>query len=75
MKNFISDLFRESTGGKTSSKKFWGNAFLLLCGITYILDGFHFYEVSMDLFNPTLIAGCTLIGLRTVGGMFSGGKA
>jgi len=29
-----------------------------------------FYDVSADLFNPTLVAGCTLIGLRTIGGMF-----
>ena len=70
MKKFLSDLFKESTDGKTSSKKFWGNVFLTLCGLTYVLDGFHFYAVSMDLFNPTLIAGCALIGLRTVGGMF-----
>lgn len=70
MKKFISDLFKEKTGGKTSSKKFWGNIFLILCAVTFVVDGFHFYEVSKDLFNPTLVAGCTLIGLRTIGSMF-----
>ena len=60
MKKFISDLFREKTGGKISSKKFFGNIFLTLCALTFVVD----------LFNPTLVAGCTLIGLRTIGGMF-----
>ena len=70
MKKFISDLFREKTGGKVSSKKFFGNIFLLLCAVTFVVDGLKFYDVSADLFNPTLVAGCTLIGLRTIGGMF-----
>ena len=70
MKNFINDLFRERKGGKISSKKFWGNIFLILCGVTFVIDGFNFYNVSKDLFSPTLVAGCTLIGLRTIGGMF-----
>ena len=70
MKKFISDLFKERKDGKISSKKFWGNVFLILCALTFVIDGFKFYEVSKDLFNPTLVAGCTLIGLRTIGGMF-----
>jgi hypothetical protein len=70
MKNFINDLFKERKGGKISSKKFWGNIFLILCSITFVVDGLKFYDVSADLFNPTLVAGCTLIGLRTIGGMF-----
>ena len=70
MKKFISDLFREKNGGKISSKKFWGNIFLILCAITFVIDGFKFYDVSKDLFSPALVAGCTLIGLRTIGGMF-----
>jgi len=70
MKKFIRDLFCEKSGEKYSSKKFWGNIFLALCGITYVVDGFHFYEVNNELFSPTLIAGCTLIGLRTIGTLF-----
>ena len=70
MKKFINDLFKETSNGKISSKKFWGNIFLILCALTFVVDGFHFYEVSKDLFNPSLVAGCTLIGLRTIGGMF-----
>ena len=68
------DLFTEKSGGKLSSKKFWGNIFLALCAVTYILDGFHFYDVGKELFNSVLVAGCTLVGLRTVGGMFNNGK-
>jgi len=67
-------LFREKSGGKLSSKKFWGNIFLALCAVTYVLDGFHFYDVGKELFNSILVAGCTLVGLRTVGGMFNSGK-
>jgi len=68
------DLFTEKKGGKLSSKKFWGNIFLALCAITYTLDGFHFYDVGKELFSSLLIAGCTLVGLRTVGGLFNNEK-
>jgi len=67
----MKDLFTEKKGGKVSSKKFWGNIFLALCAATYILDGFHFYDVGKELFNSILVAGCTLVGLRTVGGIFN----
>jgi hypothetical protein len=69
MRKFLSDLFKEKADGKISSKKFWGNILMFFCAATFVMDGLHWYDVSKDLFNPTLIAGCTLIGLRTVGNM------
>jgi len=70
----MKDLFTEKKDGKISSKKFWGNIFLALCAITYILDGFHFYDVGKELFNSILVAGCTLVGLRTFGSLFKDDK-
>ena len=70
----MKDLFTEKKGGKISSKKFWGNIFLALCAITYTLDGFHFYDVGKELFNSILVAGCTLVGLRTFGSLFKSDK-
>jgi hypothetical protein len=68
MKNFtfLKDLFSESKGGKYSSKKFWGHIFMLLVAAAFIVDGLHFYTVNVDLFNTMVIAGTTLIGLRTI---------
>lgn len=70
----MKDLFTEKKDGKISSKKFWGNIFLALCAITYTLDGFHFYDVGKELFNSVLVAGCTLVGLRTFGDLFKNDK-
>jgi len=68
---FFRDLYTEDKGGKYSSKKFWGHIFLALIGFTYLVDGFDWYDINVSLFNSVLIAGCTLIGLNTVKGMFN----
>jgi len=67
---FFRDITSESSGGKYSSKKIWGHIFLALTGATYILDGLHFYKVDHHLFDAMLIAGTTLIGLRTITNLF-----
>jgi hypothetical protein len=74
MKNFkfFKDITSESSGGKYSSKKIWGHVFMTLTGITYILDGLHFYEVDHHLFDAMLISGTTLIGLNAITSMFKG---
>jgi len=67
---FWSDQFRDKTGGKYSSKKFWGFIIMFLVCITFVLDGIAFYTANENLFNSMLIAGCTLLGLRVVSGIF-----
>ena len=68
---FIQDLFREKTDGKYSSKKIWGHIIMLFVIASFALDGLHFYTANVELFNSMLIAGTTLIGLRTVKSIFS----
>ena len=72
MKNwtFFKDLVTEEKGGKYSSKKIWGHIFCGLVGTTYVMDGWHFYEINEHLFDSLLIAGVTLLGLTIVKGMF-----
>lgn len=70
MKEVLSDWFREDKGGKFSSKKLWGHIFCALVGITYVMDGWNFYKINEHLFDSMLIAGVTLLGLRTVSGLF-----
>lgn len=72
MKQFLSDIFTERRGGKTSSKKFWGHIIMLLVAAAFVLDGLHWYEANKTLFGYMLIAGCTLIGLRTAKDIFKG---
>ena len=64
------DLIREDKGGKISSKKIWGHLFMTLVGLTYVVDGLHWYEMNVNAFNSMLIAGCTLIGLKTIKEVF-----
>lgn len=66
MKKILSDWFKEETGGKWSSKKLWGHAILLLVAAAFVLDGLNFYCVNEHLFDAMLIAGTTLIGLKTI---------
>jgi hypothetical protein len=72
--SFWSDQFREKKGGKRSSKKFWGFIIMLLVCISFVLDGIDFYTANENMFNSMLVAGCTLLGLRTVGGLFGNKK-
>ena len=67
---FFKDLTSESSGGKYSSKKIWGHIVMTLVGLTYVADGLHWYTMNLNAFNSMLIAGCTLIGLRTVKEVF-----
>ena len=64
------EMFSEEKGGKISSKKVWGAIVLTLVSMTYVMDGYHFYEINVALFNSMLLAGVSLIGLHTVGNMF-----
>jgi hypothetical protein len=68
--SFWADQFKEKKGGKHSSKKFWGFIIMLLVCVSFVLDGIAIYTVNENLFNSMLIAGCALLGLRTIGGMF-----
>ena len=63
---FCSDMLREKKGGKFSSKKAWGHVVMFLVGATYVLDGLHWYVMNVNAFNTMVVAGCTLIGLRTI---------
>ena len=67
---FIRDLFTEVSGGKYSSKKLWGAIILSVVTLTYLGDGFKFYDVNVHLFDSMLIAGTSLIGLTTIGNIF-----
>jgi uncharacterized membrane protein YhaH (DUF805 family) len=67
---FIRDQFTEEKDGKFSRKSFWGFVIMFLVCAAFALDGLHFYKANESLFNSMLIAGCTLLGLTAVGGMF-----
>lgn len=67
---FLEDQFTDQKGGKYSSKKFWGFIIMLLVCSAFIVDGLHFYTANENLFNSMLIAGCSLLGLRAISGMF-----
>jgi len=64
------DVLCEETGGKYSSKKIWGAIIMFLVCAAFILDGLHFYTSNENLFNSMLIAGTTLIGLKSIGQIF-----
>jgi hypothetical protein len=65
------DMFSEIKGGKYSSKKIWGSIILGLVAMTYVMDGYDFYEINTHLFDAMLIAGSSLIGLTTLSGIFT----
>lgn len=69
--NFFTDQLREEVGGKFSSKKIWGFIIMGMVCASFVLDGLKFYSSNENLFNSMLIAGCTLLGLRAVKGMFN----
>ncbi len=62
----IKDMHTEEKGGKYSSKKIWGSIFFTLIGLTYMLDGFGFYEINQHLFDSVLTAATFLIGATVV---------
>lgn len=68
--SFLKDQFTEEKDGKFSRKSFWGFIIMLLVCAAFALDGLHFYKANESLFNSMLIAGCTLLGLTAVSGMF-----
>lgn len=67
---FFKDQFTEEKNGKFSRKSFWGFIIMTLVCTSFVLDGLHFYKSNENLFNSMLIAGCTLLGLTAVSGMF-----
>jgi uncharacterized membrane protein YwaF len=72
MKNkFLKDQLTEESGGKYSSKKFWGAIIMTLVCTAFVLDGLKFYTANHDLFNSMLIAGCTLLGLTIAKSVFN----
>ena len=68
---FIKDLFTEEKLGKYSSKKFWGHAVMTLVCVTYVLDGWGFYEINTSLFDSMLIAGSYFLGMRAISQIFT----
>lgn len=68
---FFKDIFRDQENGKYSSKKIWGSIIMFLVCSVFVLDGLKFYKANVELFNSMLTAGCILLGLRIVGGLFN----
>ena len=67
---FFKDILKEERDGKFSSKKVWGFIVMLSLVASYVVDGLHFYEVNVNLFNTMAILGGTLLGLRSVSKVF-----
>jgi len=61
----IVQIFQED-GGKFSSKRVWGGIGFTLCGVGFVLDGLHFYEMDINIFNSFLTASTVLIGVNVV---------
>lgn len=67
MKEFIKDIFTEDKNeGKYSSKKTVGIIAAILGFIGFIVDGFHFYEISETMFDSILIFSGTMLGASLV---------
>ena len=64
MKKLV-QIFQEADG-KFSSKRVWGGLIVVLCGLSFVADGMHFYKANADLFNSFLTAGTVLIGVNVV---------
>jgi hypothetical protein len=73
--HFFRDMFREDVGDKFSRKSFWGFIIMALVCASYVLDGLDFYTINETLFGYMLIAGTTLIGLKTATKMFMRGNS
>ena len=61
----LTQIFQEDNG-KISSKRFWGGIGFVLCGAGFVLDGLHFYEMDINIFNSFLTASTVLIGVNVV---------
>ena len=61
----IVQIFQEESG-KFSSKRVAGIAGFILCGIGFVLDGLHFYDMDILIFNSFLTASTVLIGVNVV---------
>ena len=61
----IIQIFQEESG-KFSSKRVVGITGFTLCGIGFVLDGLHFYEMDINIFNSFLTASTVLIGVNVV---------
>ena len=73
--HFFRDMFREDVGEKYSRKSFWGNVIMLLLCLAFVMDGLHFYSINETLFGYMLIAGTTLIGMRSLQKMIKRGSS
>ena len=75
MKKFIKDIFTEDkTDGKYSSKKTMGIISALLGFSAFIVDGFHFYDISETMFDSILIFSGTMLGASIVKTFGKGGN-
>jgi len=75
MKKFIKDIFTEDkTDGKYSSKKAMGIIAALLGFGAFIVDGFHFYDISETMFDSILIFSGTMLGASIVKTFGKGGN-
>jgi len=67
MKEFIKDIFTEDKNEeKFSSKKTMGIIAGLLAFVAFIVDGFHFYEIDIEMFDSMLIFSGTMLGASVV---------
>jgi len=75
MKKFIKDIFTEDkTDDKYSSKKTMGIIAALLGFTAFIVDGFHFYDISETMFDSILIFSGTMLGASIVKTFGKGGN-
>ena len=75
MKEFLKDiLLEDKKDGKTSSKKVMGVIAGLLAFSAFVVDGFHFYEISEPMFDSMLIFSGTMLGASIVKGFGGGAK-
>jgi len=75
MKKFIKDIFTEDkTDGKYSSKKAMGIIAALLGFAAFIVDGFHFYDISETMFDSILIFSGTMLGVSIIKTFGKGGN-
>jgi len=71
---FFQDFLREKRNGKYSSKKVWGTVIMILVSLAFVVDGMQFYTVNTTLFNSMLLAGASLLGLRSIASLFKKDK-
>jgi hypothetical protein len=67
MNKFIKDIFTEDKNDdKYSSKKTMGIIGTMLAFGAFVVDGFHWYEINIDMFNAMLIFSGTMLGASIV---------